>query len=103
VRLADTARPVEGGANRGRKWRPRTPIIAISPRKDVIQRLVMVSGVDGMQNPLFYDTDVFLHDLPQTLKSTGLVRSGETIVITGGSPINQMRPTNIPLPPPRFQ
>jgi pyruvate kinase len=77
------------------KWRPRTPIVAISPRKDVIQRLVMVSGVYGMQNPLFYNTDALLQDLPQQLKNLGLVRSGETIVITGGIPINQMRPTNM--------
>lgn len=77
------------------KWRPKTPIIAISPRKDVIQRLVMVWGVYGMQNPLFYNTDVLLQDLPQLLKSLNLVQSGETIVITAGIPINQMRPTNM--------
>lgn len=77
------------------RWRPRTPIIAISPRKDVIQRLVMVWGVYGMQNPLFYNTDILLADLPQMLKSLGLVQSGELIVITAGIPINQMRPTNM--------
>jgi pyruvate kinase len=76
------------------KWRPHTPIIAISPRKDVIQRLVMVWGVYGMHNPLFYNTDVLLADLPQLLKSLGLVQSGDTVVITAGIPINQMRPTN---------
>lgn len=77
------------------KWRPKTPIIAISPRKDVIQRLVMCWGVYGMQNPLFYNTDVLLQDLPQLLKSLNLVKAGETIVITAGIPINQMRPTNM--------
>ncbi len=77
------------------KWRPRTPIICISPRKDVIQRLVICWGVYGMQNPLFYNTDVLLADLPQLLKGLGLVQSGEKIVITAGIPINQMRPTNM--------
>lgn len=77
------------------RWRPSTPVIAISPRKDVIQRLVMVWGVYGMQNPLFYNTDVLLQDLPQLLKSLGVVNTGETIVITAGIPINQMRPTNM--------
>jgi pyruvate kinase len=75
-------------------WRPRTPIIAISPRKDVIQRLSMVWGVYGMQNPLFYNTDVLLQDLPQLLKSLGIVKKGDPIVITAGIPINLMRPTN---------
>ena len=77
------------------KWRPKTPIIAISPRKDVISRLVMVWGVYGMQNPLFYNTDVLLQDLPQLLKSLDIVQTGETVVITAGIPINQMRPTNM--------
>ena len=76
------------------KWRPKTPIIAISPRRDVIQRLIMVWGVYGMQNPLFYNTDTLLQDLPGLLKQLGLVASGDTIVITSGTPINQMKPTN---------
>ena len=77
------------------KWRPRTPIIAISPRRDVIQRLALVWGVYGMQNPLFYNTDVLLQDLPQLLKGMGLVQAGERIVITAGIPISQMRATNM--------
>jgi pyruvate kinase len=77
------------------RWRPKTPVIAISPRKDVIQRLVMVWGVYGMQNPLFYNTDVLLQDVGNLLKELGVVTSGDTIVITAGIPINQMRPTNM--------
>jgi pyruvate kinase len=77
------------------KWRPRTPVIAMSPRKDVIQRLVLVWGVYAMQNPLFYNTDVLLQDLPQLLKSLGMVKTGDIVVITAGIPINHMKPTNM--------
>ncbi|MCX6109854.1 MAG: pyruvate kinase [Proteobacteria bacterium] len=77
------------------KWRPHTPIIAISPRRDVVQRLVLVWGVYAMQNPLFYNTDVLLQDLPALLKSMGIVNSGDRVVITAGIPINQMKPTNM--------
>ncbi len=77
------------------KWRPKTPIIAISPRKDVIQRMVIVWGVYAMQNPLFYNTDVLLQDLPQLLKSMNIVQKGDTVVITAGIPINLMKPTNM--------
>lgn len=77
------------------KWRPRTPIIAISPRQDVIQRLGITWGVYGMKNPLFYNTDVLLQDLPQLLKSLGIVKSGDLIVITAGIPLNAMRSTNM--------
>jgi pyruvate kinase len=77
------------------KWRPHTPIIAVSPRKDAVQRLGIVRGVYGMQNPLFYNTDVLLQDLPNLFKSLGIVKSGDIIVITAGIPINQMKPTNM--------
>ena len=77
------------------KWRPHTPIIAISPRRDVVQRLVLVWGVYAMQNPLFYNTDVLLQDLPALLKTMGIVNSGDRVVITAGIPINQMKPTNM--------
>lgn len=77
------------------KWRPNSPIIAISPRKEVVQRLGVFWGVYGMQNPLFYNTDVLLQDLPHLLKNLGIVESGDNIVITAGIPINHMKPTNM--------
>ena len=48
-----------------------------------------------MQNPLFYDTDVLLQDLPRLLKSLHVVQSGDIIVITAGIPINEMKSTNM--------
>lgn len=77
------------------RWRPKVPIIAISPRPDVIQRLGFTWGVYGMKNPLFYNTDVLLQDLPQMLKSLGIVKSKDLIVITAGIPLNAMKPTNM--------
>ena len=77
------------------KWRPKTPIIAISPRPDVARRLALVWGVHGIPNPLFYNTDVLLQNLPSVLKELNIVNSGDTVVITAGIPINQMRPTNM--------
>ena len=76
------------------RWRPLTPVIAISPRLEVIRRLNIIWGVYGIQNPLFYKTDVLLQELPQTLKSMGMVQRGDMIVITAGIPIAQMCPTN---------
>lgn len=77
------------------RWRPTTPIIAISPRLEVIRRLNLLWGVYSIQNPLFYKTDVLLHDLPQTLKDLGVAQRGDTIVITAGIPIAKMCPTNM--------
>ncbi len=77
------------------KWRPKTPIIAISPRPEVVHRMSLIWGVYGMQNKLFYNTDALLAELPDQLKKLGLVASGDTIVITAGIPINHVRPTNM--------
>jgi pyruvate kinase len=77
------------------KWRPKTPIVAISPRREVVQRVGLVSGVYGIQNHLFYNTDELLQELPEILKKQGLVNSGDIVVITAGIPINQVRPTNM--------
>ena len=76
-------------------WRPRTPIIAISPRLDVIKRLGYTWGVYGMVNPLFYNTDVLLQDLPNLLKSLGLAKRGDFVVITAGIPLTAMGGTNM--------
>ena len=77
------------------KWRPNTTIIAISPRQDVVHRLALVWGVYGIPNPSFYNTDVLLQELPELLKDLDMVKSGDTVVITAGIPINQMRSTNM--------
>ena len=77
------------------KWRPSAPIIAISPRFDVINRLNIIWGVYSLHNPLFYQTDKLLQDLPLALKQAGYVSKGDTIVITGGIPISLMCPTNM--------
>lgn len=77
------------------KWRPNTNIIAISPRQDVVQRLTMVWGVYGIPNPSFYNADTLLQELPELLKDLEIIKSGDTVVITAGIPINQMRSTNM--------
>ena len=77
------------------KWRPKTPIIAISPRKDVSQRLALVWGIHGIPNPSFYNTDSLLQDLPRVLKELNVAKSGDVVVITAGIPINKMKPTNM--------
>lgn len=77
------------------KWRPMTPIIAVTPRPDVARRLSLVWGVHGLPNSSFYNADTLLQDLPRVLKDIGVVESGDVVCITAGLPINQMRPTNM--------
>jgi pyruvate kinase len=71
------------------------PIYAISPRAEVVNRMALVWGVTGVTNPLFYNTDVLLQNLPEMLKGIDLVQAGDVVVITAGIPMNTMRPTNM--------
>ena len=77
------------------KWRPKTNIVAISPRHDVIKRLNFCWGVYAIRNPLFYNTDNLLNQIPDLLKSHHIVESGDTIVITAGIPLKSMCSTNM--------
>lgn len=77
------------------KWRPKTPIVAISPRMDVSNRLTLVWGIQGVPNPSFYNTDELLQELPKVLKELNIADSGDLVVITAGIPINKMKPTNM--------
>lgn len=77
------------------KWRPSTPIIAISPRPDVARRLSLVWGVQGINNNSFYNADTLVQDLPKFLKANHIAESGDVVVITAGIPINQMKPSNM--------
>ncbi|MBP6218825.1 MAG: pyruvate kinase [Oligoflexales bacterium] len=76
-------------------WRPTTPIIAVSPRLEVVKRFGLTWGVFGLLNPVFYNTDELLQKLPKLLKELNVVKSGDIIVITAGIPISSMSSTNM--------
>jgi pyruvate kinase len=76
-------------------WRPKATILAISPRANVIQNLCFYWGVHGIRNPLFYATDSLLQDIPNLLKTIGIVEKNDTIIITAGIPLKDMCPTNM--------
>jgi pyruvate kinase len=77
------------------KYRPYSPIIALSPRPDVVRKLSLVRGVVGVQNPIFYDTDNAIAGTGKLLAQQGLVKEGDLLVITGGIPVTSMQPTNL--------
>jgi pyruvate kinase len=77
------------------QYRPKVPIIAVSPRPDVVRRLSLIKGVTSLQNDLFYDTDQALAGVGAMLLKRGLVVPGELLVITGGIPLVSINPTNL--------
>jgi pyruvate kinase len=77
------------------QYRPKVPIIAISPRPDVVRRMSMIKGVTSLQNDMFYDTDQALAGVGAMLQKRGLVTAGQLLVITGGIPLVSIHPTNL--------
>lgn len=77
------------------KYRPQTPVIALSPRPDVVRKLSLVRGVVGVQNTMFFDTDGALHEIAKSIALRGLAKEGDLLVITGGIPLASMQPTNL--------
>ncbi|RDB36308.1 MAG: pyruvate kinase [Spirobacillus cienkowskii] len=76
------------------KFRPQTPVIAFSPRPDVVRKLSLVRGVLGVLNNIFYDTDTAFSEIAKYLAKEGYVKEGDLLLITGGIPVTQMLPTN---------
>jgi pyruvate kinase len=77
------------------KWRPETPIVAITPRTDIVKRLALNWGVYALPNSMFINTDNLLQELPHLLKYLDFLNTGDNVIITAGIPINKMLPTNM--------
>ena len=97
LRAAAIVAFTQSGSTAGRvsKFRPRVPILAISPDNVVCGRLMLWWGVNPVQIvevPLVEDLFATAVSLTQEL---GLAKSGDVIVITGGIPIGVVGSTNL--------
>lgn len=77
------------------KHRPRSVIVAVTPHADVARRLSICWGVYPVQSRTPTSTDEMLSVAVDTALSSGLVRSGDLIVITAGVPIGHSGTTNL--------
>ena len=76
-------------------YHPSVPIVALSPRADIMRRLALVSGVHPVLNSEFFDTDKSILGVGKLLGERGLVKPGDVIVLTAGVPLASMRQTNL--------
>jgi pyruvate kinase len=75
--------------------RPRVPVLALSPRHDVVRRLSMHWGVRAMLNEEPSETFDLLEECSQAAKEAGLVSPGDRIGITAGLPAGKAGGTNL--------
>ena len=76
-------------------YRPKAPLFIFSKEKTLINQLSLSWGVRGF----FYDEeeslDEMFEDQTMILKERGFIKSGDVIINTGSTPIDQHLPTNI--------
>lgn len=77
------------------KQRPAAPIIALTPYESVRQRMTLYWGVRSYTIPQIEQTDGRVVEAERRLKSEGLVKAGEKIVILSGTRVGHPGGTNL--------
>ena len=82
-------------ARRVAKYRPRVPILAVTPDRASWQRLTLTWGLTPYQTPLAESVEEMAEEAKQAALSTGLARPGQRIVIVAGVPVGYPGRTNL--------
>ncbi|TJY39728.1 pyruvate kinase [Cohnella pontilimi] len=77
------------------KYRPKAPIIAVTPSEQIMRRLQLVWGAIPVKGTMAETTDGLIDTAVQGAMESGLVRLGDTIVITAGVPVGRSGTTNL--------
>ncbi|AGX05802.1 MULTISPECIES: pyruvate kinase [Bacillaceae] len=89
--------PTESGhtARMISKYRPKAPIVAVTSQESVTRRLSLVWGVYPQVGQEASTTDDMLDSAVQESMNSGLVGSGDLVVITAGVPVGEAGTTNL--------
>ncbi|WP_028548088.1 pyruvate kinase [Paenibacillus sp. UNC451MF] len=77
------------------KYRPKSPIIAVTPNEQVLRRLSLVWGVVPIKGEMCQTTDELFELAVDNSVKAGLVSLGDTVVITAGVPVGRSGTTNL--------
>jgi pyruvate kinase len=81
-------------ARRVSRYRPRQPIIAVSPEIRTVRRLALSWGVDAFEGEKQENTDRLVATVEDHVRRLGLVAPGDRIVFIGGAPAGIAGTTN---------
>lgn len=76
------------------RYRPKTPILAVTPSPKTQRRLALTWGVDCLLIPQLNDADDLMMAVITAVHTHG-ISSGETVVITAGGPFGKSGHTNL--------
>lgn len=97
LNLAAIACPTESGytARMISKYRPKAPIVAMSPSDTVTRQLSLVWGVHSRGGLINDTTDNMFEACVQAAIEAGVVKSGDDLILTGGVPLGETGATNL--------
>lgn len=77
------------------KYRPKTPIIAVTPNDSTLRKLSLVWGVYPVKGADATTTDEMLTSAISTSLENNYVKQGDLVVITAGIPVGKSGKTNL--------
>ncbi|MEE4137338.1 MAG: pyruvate kinase [Desulforhopalus sp.] len=77
------------------RYRPKTPIIAVSPNQASLRKLQLIRGVTTLQADFAATMDEQIDRSTMVAQTAGLIGNGDLIVITAGMPIGTSGTTNM--------
>lgn len=76
------------------RYRPRTPIMAATDLPDTYQRLALIWGVYPVMVGMVADSDTMIQVCIDAATGCDMVRTDDTVVVTGGVPVGRPGSTN---------
>ncbi|MFC4812937.1 pyruvate kinase [Paenibacillus sp. GCM10023250] len=77
------------------KYRPKSPVIAVTPNEQVMRRLALIWGVIPVLGTSAQTTDEMFDIAVQGGIHSGLVKLGDTVIISAGVPVGRSGSTNL--------
>lgn len=89
--------PTESGftARMVSKYRPKAPIIAITPNEKTLRKLTLVRGVTPIKGEYVSTTDEMFSSAIRNSLRTNLVQQGDYVIISAGIPSGRAGATNL--------
>ncbi len=77
------------------KYRPGLPILAVTPTTLVRRQLALYGGVRSLKVPIQGSTEAQISSVEAAVLESGLLKRGDVVVITMGSPVSAPGTTNL--------
>ena len=77
------------------KYRPKCPIVAVTPKDEVLRRLSLIWGVFPIKCMSAQTTDELFDLAVDSSMESGFVKLGDLVVITAGVPVGRSGTTNL--------